>query len=1574
MDDDKRIRPRPPVPFTSEIEGAPRETAAARRGREPVLPDPTSDPVAIANLTAQAGAAADPSASLDALRGANNVAPPGKGTSALGTYLDALGARETHAHAPKGGSSEVWGLSAALQHESISAADARVFAATGTLPDQGGKSGAERLAALEHAANAQGSWTAVNSLTFLVGMRRAVLASERASGKGSVEASLALDHQLAHGLQQTYARATHAREAKSAHALARASDLGAKAAATPDLVEKSKLNAEAEKLRNESAKGAYAEARYRASMPRSGFDAGSAFALAEEAQVTSARVEIASQQQIGMLAPSPPATLGDAKDAGNGVPGAKQVAREAKAAVGPSPTPAQRITLSRAEAHREGTVATFHAGRNRDAYIEARANQLGALEGQIRGHEQSGKTDTQSTLDEIDAHAAKRQIEDELGSVYAKASQTARSKGELAMARAALKENEKELPGALTSAQEGLAQANKQLEAAQDDNNVWVVDVRSDESKRRDQEAQYNRGVIAGAKSAALDRVKAAAAALPETAKRLDEAATSLEAESARAREDMARTSRVLGPRVGGLDTAGAYTQMRVYADADRAREEELLARVERPGTNTSAQVRQIVAARVDLARSYAQSATVEGVAKGREASAASARGLLANAQRSLGQADFQRSELAKDSTSREIATAMIVEGRADVAVAAAPFQPAITVSQLRVAEQATNEDLKGPAADAARARIGTAAVIGYARHDAVLVEVAREGNHDPKADDLLVAQGSRLLSNADPSAPGVPEARAILTKREESLKAVPVALRASAKELEDGGRAAMSSIRDLANSEGKLARGRVSSVAQGVAYGVSAGQSDVREVVTDAAEGRGRERANTVNSKTTELANGARGLARAFEQAGEEGRSSELLGALRIASDPALGQSVDPASRATFRDAVSSVSASAGGDATWYVAAGLRGAANAHGGYDAPASTLGQAVVGGSTLGVGTRVAPHLKGPSAYTTTRDASDAVAQQGQSLAEESGSWGYKAGNTVLETTLGAVVTRGVSAPAAVVSGFRAAHPVLDAMGVAVAYGAATSAASYVARRSFGAESWVANGVDLAASFAPFPTAKPAVSVGRAAFGVGKAAQIASTGVLLASNAAQAGATQVVVPWLADKSGLRSDAGRAAISIAVGALMAGGLTAASQGITRARAQSEVLARQLGALENVTPQKAEAARVELEKFLESTGSRIPSTTELVTLRSRLAVTLDAPTLKAGAGPLTLDAVVESIRVERACAETLREAGNPATLRSAELATVMKRAQERIDSSRGTASDPMAARDTLEAMAPTLAALPPESAKETIDRFAASAASTELPPATAPLPTKKSAGNGPPTNAPVWREGVRPVVEDLTKAGLEAIKRHQDVAIDIALHGFPPELNAAAKLSPTLRWQISALAAEGVKIEMGKPGGGYFSNRPMDGKGAYRVVLDPKQSPGDMTLGIAHEAAHVLYNMPKSVPFDTVSKRSYVSIQNGRSMIDEASSVFTELTVRHEILAAGGKDPGPVAGGSRYPWEAVYGAYARGEISRQVAVERMAEFVPKAQVSIDDHATYDVFYGRQWGARYDAHEIEAAPTMSRP
>ncbi|MEM9189079.1 MAG: type VI secretion system tip protein TssI/VgrG [Myxococcota bacterium] len=238
---------------------------------------------------------------------------------------------------------------------------------------------------------------------------------------------------------------------------------------------------------------------------------------------------------------------------------------------------------------------------------------------------------------------------------------------------------------------------------------------------------------------------------------------------------------------------------------------------------------------------------------------------------------------------------------------------------------------------------------------------------------------------------------------------------------------------------------------------------------------------------------------------------------------------------------------------------------------------------------------------------------------------------------------------------------------------------------------------------------------------------------------------------------------------------------------------------------------------------------------------------------------------------------------------------------------------------------------ALPPDPSEDTTDSGGAADllsaldddTTQALPP---PTPSLKSASTVPPE--------------------LKAIPQREH-----PLREFDPEVRQIAELSPKLTKQLEALDQAGVRIVKGDAS--YYDSQ------AKLISVNGDALPATQVSSLAHEAGHALYEEPPYPAVAGKTEAEFVAEATRQDMVNEAHAQFNQCWVRAEVVNAGGPETG-VSGLNAEEYWAAYDAHATGQISREDAIERMADAFEQGEVTGIDGQPYSEYYGVHHRAYY--------------
>ncbi|MBW2528433.1 MAG: type VI secretion system tip protein VgrG, partial [Deltaproteobacteria bacterium] len=174
------------------------------------------------------------------------------------------------------------------------------------------------------------------------------------------------------------------------------------------------------------------------------------------------------------------------------------------------------------------------------------------------------------------------------------------------------------------------------------------------------------------------------------------------------------------------------------------------------------------------------------------------------------------------------------------------------------------------------------------------------------------------------------------------------------------------------------------------------------------------------------------------------------------------------------------------------------------------------------------------------------------------------------------------------------------------------------------------------------------------------------------------------------------------------------------------------------------------------------------------------------------------------------------------------------------------------------------------------------------------------------------------------------------------------PAETRRLANQSPTLRRQLGRL--DDWQIVQGPAGGGSYCDRQND-----RIVI-AKAPAGRQVASLAHEVGHALYRRPPVVSMRGRTREQYVSANVQRHLIDEGQAQLNATTVAGELHKIGQRIPWP----GNPAFGRIHNEYARGEISRDEAIAKMAGVVGKSRTSTT-RENYVDYYSKPYEDAWD-------------
>jgi hypothetical protein len=1213
------------------------------------------------------------------------------------SYLDAIDAFQSGSRArPRSVNGDQWALARALQMQGVQSEDVRTFLATGTLADVRDadgkviKSGDERMAELERAATEEGSWPAVNSLTFLVSMRRSAMLAERSALESSLGAATAdsrtaieqaieenkqADKQLRNNLQSVYTAATYARERSSRNLIGQADKIDRQAAA---LIAKGgaadkadQLKKRAQELRDQSARIAFDEAKYRASMKHTGWNAGTTYRVAAEAQIKRGEAEIAAMRADQPLPENAPAVLGKADETAtpNHVPGAASLLESARAT---DPNASRDHAQLALEGERNGALAAFHglhldrAGyfarvepnkqppartqemlSHRSAYLDARMGQLKAADARLDLYGPASKLNAQDALDAERVAGQRMEVASELNSAVGSSLSSDR---QVTDQRARLDAAKNEA----ASASQALVNANRTFnEAAERERDArgsvgWTDALKTGGEASRDSQSVKDARTITEQSRVQVEVAKGRDRRAQEG---VDKASADLKLAEAQQRRD-GQDAELVRRSLGSMSVLSAYSGTRDAADKGATQRMEYVRRAEQQlGAKKLDDVTraELASARLDVSRWYRGSVEID--LRARDNGRAGAEDRLSKASSLVDEADALSQEMARGEVRANLASASI-DQRAGLAESWADYRPQESLDQLRRAEATSIDELtfgkddeksRIAAYEAAGDRIGSAAVVSLVRRDARFSDIVGKGRHVPGVADDLYKTAHRLLD--DRRSADTADARKLLRKIDDNKAAFGALIDAAGAQVQNGQDFAAAQTRTIGRADIALAQAQVSSIISGPVWLFTLGHVDMKEEMAD----HGTENTNRLvasgKSFSDRVTAGAQDLSNAWRRASAEGRAFDFMDSVRIFADPDLRMAAlkDPQSD------LAKARAQSLGIINGFMPADRASRADHQ-------DFFLKAVRGETTNGPDGRLmyvssARSLVGPMMALSDANAALGDRRLAAMIADhvdaeiqpqidqlndtKKGQWRAYV-NLVGEVAIGAILTGGagsVKAVATVAEGAELASAAAEAAnaarltmvlanaaktaGHALVVGGVLMGANWGMARVFGANSTGARTFQVATNFIPFAAMQRASGMARllpAAENAGRLAQ--ATRAL--TSAGLAGGQAFVSAYAVNKAvehGLvRSELGQMALGLGINTLMAGGMGAyvGNAQAKASRAQSaQAIAR--GLVENIsgrenTPQSLRVVAGDVERFLGKVGSDVPSEAALGELRGNL------------------------------------------------------------------------------------------------------------------------------------------------------------------------------------------------------------------------------------------------------------------------------------------------------------------------------------------------------------------------------
>ncbi|MBB4768177.1 MULTISPECIES: XVIPCD domain-containing protein [Xanthomonas] len=184
-------------------------------------------------------------------------------------------------------------------------------------------------------------------------------------------------------------------------------------------------------------------------------------------------------------------------------------------------------------------------------------------------------------------------------------------------------------------------------------------------------------------------------------------------------------------------------------------------------------------------------------------------------------------------------------------------------------------------------------------------------------------------------------------------------------------------------------------------------------------------------------------------------------------------------------------------------------------------------------------------------------------------------------------------------------------------------------------------------------------------------------------------------------------------------------------------------------------------------------------------------------------------------------------------------------------------------------------------------------------------------------------------------------------------------PALTPFLAQSPTLQAGLSQLKRDGIGVVWGNAGGGTYIVPDKE------IVIDQNAigKGGRLAASLSHEIGHHRFAEPP----DYSSKQAYVS----NMLRGEAAATLSNALVRREILNNQGPDIGIAGSGNRpQQYEAIADQQMAGRITRNAALNQIAQIFKTEQPSVGPSKTYEQYYGDY----YDKHIVPWKVKQGRP
>lgn len=156
--------------------------------------------------------------------------------------------------------------------------------------------------------------------------------------------------------------------------------------------------------------------------------------------------------------------------------------------------------------------------------------------------------------------------------------------------------------------------------------------------------------------------------------------------------------------------------------------------------------------------------------------------------------------------------------------------------------------------------------------------------------------------------------------------------------------------------------------------------------------------------------------------------------------------------------------------------------------------------------------------------------------------------------------------------------------------------------------------------------------------------------------------------------------------------------------------------------------------------------------------------------------------------------------------------------------------------------------------------------------------------------------------------------------------LSNFSPGVMTLAEKSPTLAAELARLEQTGGwTIKYDPTSSNYFTD--FDNK---IIVINSSGQPKDIVAQLAHEVGHADFGNQFVPATATMTKAEFSRLNVAGNMRSEGAAQLNAATVRAEVRAAGGADPG-IPGSQTAAYQTVYNDFKASRITRDQAIDRM-------------------------------------------